>query len=83
MFYDKKEILQKLSNRDKKEIKKAFMSQDFISYPKLGADGRILPSQWKSWQVLQRIGCGYIHGNDDSGEFKLNELGKIVAAEIK
>lgn len=83
MFYDTKEILRKLSNRDKKELKSAFTSQDFTSFPRLGADLRILPSQWKSWQVLQRQSLGFIYGNEDSGEFKLSELGKKIAEEIK
>lgn len=78
-----KDIIRKLSNKDLKEIKRAFNSKDFTSFPKLGADGRILPSQAKSWQVLQRQSLGYIIGNFESGEFRLNELGKQVAGELK
>jgi hypothetical protein len=78
----KNNILRKLNNKDVKEIKNSAQS-NYVSFPRLGADGRILPSQWKSWQVLQRYGLGFIKGNYESGEFKLSELGKEIAKEIK
>lgn len=78
-----KNIIRKLSGKDIKEIKNAFTSKDFISFPKLGSNGQILPSQWKSWQVLQRFSIGYIKGSAEVGEFQLSELGKQIASEIK
>ena len=76
-------IFRKLSNKDLREIKNAFTSQDFVSYPRLGADGKILPSQWKSWQVCQRQSLGWIVGNYESCEFRLSELGKQIGKNIK
>jgi hypothetical protein len=83
MNINTQDVLKKLSGRDKKEIKNAFGAKDFTLFPRLGADSKILPSQWKTWQVLQRQGLGYINGDYESGEFKLNEAGKQVAGEIK
>lgn len=74
-----RDIIRKLSGKDIKEIKNAFCSKNFTSFPKLGADSRILPSQWKSWQILQRQNLGYIRGDYESGEFQLNESGKELA----
>lgn len=78
-----KDIIRKLSGKDIREIKNAFKAKDFTSFPKLGADGKILPSQWKSWQVCQRLGIGYMRGNYESGEFQLNESGKELAKILK
>lgn len=83
MLINTKELLRKLSSKDLKEIKNAFNSQDFIVFPRLGSDSRILPSQWKSWQVCQRMGIGFIKGDFDSCEFKLSELGKELAKDLK
>jgi len=75
-------ILRKLSNKDLKEIKKS-MSTGFTSYPKMGKDGRILPSQWNVWQTLQRLNVGMIQGDSESGALVLTEFGKEVGKEIK
>lgn len=82
LFNDVNKILKMLSNKDKKEIKSAFEARDFTIYPKMGADSKILPSQWKSWQVIQRKGLGLIKGNEECGELKLTEFGKELAKEI-
>lgn len=77
-----KDIIRKLSGKDIKEIKNAFKAKDFISYPRLGSDSKILPSQWKSWQVLQRYSVAFIHGNEETGELRLSEFGKEIAKEL-
>ena len=76
-----KNILRKLSSKDKKELKLA-AETNYISYPRLGKDGRILPSQCKSWQVLQRTNLAFIKGDFENGELRISELGKEVIKEI-
>ena len=76
------EILKKLSKKDIKVILESKKS-NYTVFPKLGKDGRILPSQWKSWQILQRLGLAYINGNFEMGELQLSESGKELAKEIK
>jgi hypothetical protein len=76
-------ILRRLNNKDIREIKEVNASKNYISYPKFGKDGKILPSQWKAWQTLQRYGLGYINGDFEASEFKLSELGKELVKEIK
>lgn len=73
-----KDIIRKLSNKDLKLIRESKHS-NYIILPKLSKDGRILPSYWKTFQVLQREFLGYIKGTDVEGEFQLNESGKQVA----
>lgn len=74
--------LRKLSNKDIKELKKS-LSNNYTIYPNLSKDGRILPSQWKSWQTMQRYSIGFIKGNDESGKFELSEFGKEIINLIK
>lgn len=76
------DILKKLSNRDIKEIKES-KKNNYIVFPRLSRDGRILPSQWKSWQVLQRLNIGMIKGDSESGELILTEFGKSLEKELK
>lgn len=75
-------IIRRLSNKDIKEIKIAAKSKDFTSFPRLGADGRILPSQAKSWQVIQRNCLGFIKGDFENGELQLSELGKEISQSL-
>lgn len=74
-------IIRKLSNKDLKLIRESKHS-NYVIQPKLSKDGRILPSYWKSFQVLQRAALGFINGNDVEGEFKLSELGKEISKKL-
>lgn len=79
---DTKNIIKKLSNKDLKEIKIAAKS-NYKSYPRLGANKKILPSQAKSWQILQRHCLAFIKGDFENGELQLSELGKEIAKELE
>jgi len=81
MTINTKNIIRRLSNKDKKELKLAAES-GFVSYPRLGKDNRILPSQCKSWQVLQRANLAFIKGDFENGELRISELGKEIIKEI-
>ena len=74
-------IIRKLGNKEIKEIKESLAS-NYTTFPRLGKDGRILPSQWKVWQNLQRYSIGFIIGSDEEGKFELSEFGKEVAREL-
>lgn len=77
----KTDILNRLSKKDINLIKQS-KKNNYTAYPKMGKDGRILASHWKSWQTLQRYSLGFIRGNPESGKFELSELGKEIANEI-
>lgn len=40
--------------------------------------GRMLASQWRSWQKLQRLGCGAIEGMGEADDFSISDFGRKV-----
>lgn len=40
--------------------------------------GRMLASQWRSWQKLERLGCGVIEGMGEADDFSISDFGRKV-----
>lgn len=78
---NKTDILKRLSNKDIKIIKES-KNNNYVNFPRLGKNGQMLPSQWRSWQVLQKFNIGMIKGDSESGELIITEFGKELAEEI-
>jgi hypothetical protein len=41
-------------------------------------NGKMLTSQWRSWNRLQNFGCGEIEGMGEADDFAINDFGRQV-----